>query len=67
MGVDGRGGRETDRLPMSRTCRRVAVLSRNTLDEVEDLLLALGQVHAFRFLDRFSPICGRASNVCSEI
>jgi hypothetical protein len=45
MRVDGRRGRQADGLADVPDGRRVAVLSRVALDEVEYLLLALGQVH----------------------
>ena len=45
MGVYRRGGGQADRLADVAHRRRVAVARRVALDEVEDLLLALGQVH----------------------
>jgi hypothetical protein len=46
VGVHGRGGREPDRLADVAHRRRIAVLGRVLLDEVEDLLLALREVLA---------------------
>src|SRR5579859_1666239 len=45
MRVHGRRGREPHRLADVPHCRGVAVFGRVPLDEVEDLLLTLGQVH----------------------
>jgi hypothetical protein len=44
MRVHRRGGREPDRLPDVADGRRIAVLADIAPDEVEDLLLALGEV-----------------------
>src|SRR5437016_3983260 len=45
MGMNRRGRREPDRLADIPDSRRIPVLRRVALDEVEDLLLTLGQVH----------------------
>jgi hypothetical protein len=60
--VDGRGGRQPDRLADVAHGGRIAVARRVLLDELEDLLLALGEVHGGGSLRGFSA--GR-SNVCS--
>ncbi len=45
MGVDRRGGGKPDCFADVADGRGVAVLRRVAADEVEDLLLALGQIH----------------------
>ena len=69
VGVHGRRGGEADGLPDLADRRRIAVLGRVPLDELEDLLLALGhlQVH-----HRLKPpvlvgarLCVKRANTCS--
>ena len=67
MRVHGRGGGQADRLADVAHGRRVAVLRRVLLDEVEDLLLALGEVeigHSAPLSGGFS--CGSCEHVFVE-
>src|SRR3954464_4283015 len=66
MRVHGRGRRQPDRLADVPDRRRIAVLRRVLLDEVEDLLLALRQVladvHPIGLLGQMLAGC---TNMCS--
>src|SRR5690348_2016586 len=62
MSMDGGGRREPDRFADVAHRRRVAVLGRVLADEVEDLLLALGQIHLC-----VTPVpVDTATNMCSH-
>src|ERR1700754_3907544 len=64
MRVDGRRRRQPDRLADVAHRRRVAVLGRVALDEVEDLLLALGQVQVHGVRLPFSLAGCRSTRTC---
>ena len=66
MSVDGRGRRESDGLADVTDGRRVAVLRRVALDEVEDLLLALRELQVDHLAPPFRVSLFAEPNMCSQ-